>query len=125
VLLARSVSLVPLISVVLMTEAAGQKPVHRAEITVVGPVATVTVERQVEGDRRKDAVLDVDLPEGARLLSLELVSDRGRRKLGASAAADARRAYAEALNLTQQEARAEAAEASTDLRVRVGSAGAR
>jgi len=96
----------PLFALVLGALAARQEPtsasgpLHRMFIEIVGPLALVQVERSVAiGDRdaKSETVLDLDLPDGARLVDGSAQVAGETLKLATGPAAEGRVAYAASL----------------------------
>ena len=83
------------------------KPLHKVDVTILGPVAMVEVWRglaskpDVNGEKRSETILDIDLPDGARVVDWEVIEtgkhtalspqSRGRVEAGLAAALRLRR----------------------------------
>jgi hypothetical protein len=97
---------------------ASPRPVHRVSVELRGPVALVEVERSLEkaGGPGQEAVLDLDLPDGAVPVSFQVGSGA---RFGTAALAGARETLRAALAARDLTAGRQPMEEGTDLRIHV------
>lgn len=101
------------------------KPVHKMDVTIAGPVATVEVWRSLAtkpdltAEKRFETILDVDLPDGAEVVDWEVIETGKRTALSSQSRGHVQAGLAAALRLRRLSLSKAPIDAGTDYRIHV------